>query len=120
VEPSFLVADEPVAALDVSVQAQVLNLLLDLRDELGLTYVLISHDLAVIERVSTRIAVMYLGKIMEHGPVADVYASPQVPYTYALLSVPELLETRPGHFAACHFAGAVTPPAPTAGEQEHR
>jgi len=153
VQPKFLVADEPVAALDVSVQAQVLNLLLDLRAELGLTYVLISHDLAVVERVSSRIAVMYMGRIMEQGTVSDVYARPQVPYTYALLSarpampgqerysrvilpgdvgepgairqgcpfaprcwmaadvcrqsLPELRETQPGHWAACHFAGDV-------------
>jgi peptide/nickel transport system ATP-binding protein/oligopeptide transport system ATP-binding protein len=86
VEPKFVVADEPVAALDVSVQAQVLNLLLDLRADLGLTYVLISHDLAVVERVSNRIAVMYMGRIMEQGTVGDVYEQPQVPYTYALLS----------------------------------
>jgi oligopeptide/dipeptide ABC transporter ATP-binding protein len=86
VEPKFLVADEPVASLDVSVQAQVLNLLLDLRADLGLTYVLISHDLAVVERVSTRIAVMYMGRVMEDGPVGDVFEHPQVPYTYALLS----------------------------------
>jgi len=153
VEPKFLVADEPVASLDVSVQAQVLNLLLDLRADLGLTYVLISHDLAVVERVSSRIAVMYMGRIMEHGTVGEVYAQPQVPYTYALLSArptmpgrerysrvilpgdvgepgairqgcpfaprcwmaadvcresrPELRETRPGHWAACHFAGEI-------------
>jgi peptide/nickel transport system ATP-binding protein/oligopeptide transport system ATP-binding protein len=153
VGPKFLVADEPVASLDVSVQAQVLNLLLDLRAELGLTYVLISHDLAVVERVSSRIAVMYMGRIMEHGTVRDVYEQPQVPYTYALLSArpampgrerysrvilpgdigqpgairrgcpfaprcwmaadvcresrPELRQTRPGHWAACHFAGEI-------------
>jgi oligopeptide/dipeptide ABC transporter ATP-binding protein len=161
VEPTFLVADEPVASLDVSIQAQVLNLLLDLRAELGLTYVLISHDLAVVERVSNRIAVMYMGRIMEQGTVADVYQQPQVPYTYALLSArpampgqelyrrvilpgdvgepgagragcpfaprcwmaaqvcrderPDLRETRPGHWAACHFAGEVEAPASHVG-----
>jgi oligopeptide/dipeptide ABC transporter ATP-binding protein len=157
VQPKFLIADEPVASLDVSVQAQVLNLLLDLRAELGLTYVLISHDLAVVERVSSHIAVMYMGRIMEHGTVSDVYEHPQVPYTYALLSArptmpgqerysrvilpgdvgepgairqgcpfaprcwmaadvcresrPELRATRPGHWAACHFAGGIEAPA---------
>jgi oligopeptide/dipeptide ABC transporter ATP-binding protein len=172
VEPKFLVADEPVASLDVSVQAQVLNLLLDLRADLGLTYVLISHDLAVVERVSSRIAVMYMGRIMEHGTVSDVYAQPQMPYTYALLSArptmpgrerysrvilpgdigepgairqgcpfaprcwmaadvcresrPELRETRPGHWAACHFAGEIDHVArgatlsAAAGNQEDR
>jgi peptide/nickel transport system ATP-binding protein/oligopeptide transport system ATP-binding protein len=162
VEPKFLVADEPVAALDVSVQAQVLNLLLDLRADLGLTYVLISHDLAVVERVSNRIAVMYMGAIMEQGTVADVYSQPQVPYTYALLSArptmpgqeryrrvilpgdvgqpgatrqgcpfaprcwmaaqvcrderPALRESRPGHWAACHFAGQVEAPPRHVGQ----
>jgi peptide/nickel transport system ATP-binding protein len=84
--PEFIVADEPVSALDVSIQAQVINLLRELQQRLGLTMLFISHDLAVVEYICDRVIVLYLGRIMEIAPSADLYARPQHPYTRALLS----------------------------------
>ena len=85
-EPKLIVCDEPVSALDVSIRSQILNLLKDLQDRLGLAYVFISHDLAVVKHIAARIAVMYLGRIVETGPADQIFAEPRHPYTQALLS----------------------------------
>jgi oligopeptide/dipeptide ABC transporter ATP-binding protein len=92
VDPTFIVADEPVSALDVSVQSHVLNLLMELRDELGLTYLFVSHDMSVVRHIADRVAVMYLGQVVELAPTETLFANPRHPYTQVLLSsVPSLI-----------------------------
>jgi peptide/nickel transport system ATP-binding protein len=99
VKPEFLVCDEAVAALDVSIQAQILNLFMTLREELNLTYLFISHDLGVVRHLSDRVAIMYLGRVVEEGPSEELFAQPNHPYTVALLAEIPRLDTRRRQFA---------------------
>jgi len=100
VQPEFLVCDEAVAALDVSIQAQILNLFMDLRRDLDLTYLFISHDLGVVEHLSDRVLIMYLGRIVESAPAEEVFTRPNHPYTQALLAEVPRIEARKRRFTA--------------------
>jgi oligopeptide/dipeptide ABC transporter ATP-binding protein len=113
-KPKLVICDEPVSALDVSIRAQIINLLLELKDELGLAYIMISHDLGVVEHVSDRVAVMYLGRIVEQGGWREIFEDPRHPYTRALIAaIPDPFK-RAGAVARAkaegEIASALTPP----------
>ncbi|OYU92661.1 MAG: peptide ABC transporter ATP-binding protein [Burkholderiales bacterium PBB5] len=113
VQPQMLVCDEAVAALDVSIQAQILNLFMDLRDELGLAYLFISHDLGVVEHLCDRVVVMYLGRVVESAPVEALFARPQHPYTRALLAEIPRISGRRAQFSAIRgeIPSPISPPS---------
>ena len=118
VKPEFLVCDESVAALDVSIQAQVLNVFMDLKAALDLTYLFISHDLGVVEHISDRIVIMYLGRVVESGPAAEVFSAPNHPYTRALLA--EVGKVEPGKRKFAPIKGEIPSPlAPPPGCHFH-
>ncbi|MCZ6656076.1 MAG: ATP-binding cassette domain-containing protein [Gammaproteobacteria bacterium] len=115
-EPSLLICDEPVSALDVSIQAQVVNLLMDLQDDLGLTYLFIAHDLSVVQHISDRVGVMYLGQIVEVATRDELFANPKHPYTQALLDAvpvpnPEIEAGRPQQLITGEVPSVRNPPA---------
>jgi oligopeptide/dipeptide ABC transporter ATP-binding protein len=114
VEPRLIVCDEPVSALDVSIQAQVINLLQDIQQRLGVSYVFIAHDLAVVKHIASHVAVMYMGQIIEYGDKASLFASPRHPYTHALLSaipVPEPTRIRSKILLEGDVPNPVSPPS---------
>ncbi len=110
VDPEFIVADEPISALDVSIQAQILNLLMDAQETRNLTYLFISHDLSVVEHISDRVAVMYLGSLCELAPVEQLFAAPRHPYTRALLSAIPRLGAGPGPKDRIRLSGELPSP----------
>ncbi|MGG7058603.1 ABC transporter ATP-binding protein [Clostridium nigeriense] len=135
VQPDFIVCDEPISALDVSIQAQVINMLEELQEEMGLTYLFIAHDLSMVKHISTHIGVMYLGRMVEKGPADDVYMKPKHPYTQALLSavpIPDPKEAKTNKRivlegdipspidppAGCRFKGRCKHAMPICGEKD--
>ena len=113
VKPEFLVCDESVAALDVSIQAQVLNLFMRLRADLGLTYLFISHDLGVVEHLSDRVVIMYLGRVVESAPTEELFGAPNHPYTQALIANIPRIEARKRRFTAVkgEIPSPINPPS---------
>lgn len=112
--PEIVICDEPTSALDVSVQSQILNLLMDLRKDFGLTYIVISHDLAVVEHLASRVAVMYLGRIVEEAPTLDLFKRPRHPYTKALLAsvlTPEPRKGLPETHLGIAYPNPIDPPS---------
>ena len=118
VNPSMLVCDEAVTALDVSIQAQILNLFMDLREQLKLTYLFISHDLGVVEQLSDRVVIMYLGRIVESAPVEEIFRHPNHPYTQTLLAEIPRIDARKKHFTAIR-GEMPSPLAPPSGCHFH-
>ena len=113
VNPQFIIADEPVSALDVSIQAQILNLMMDLQEERGLSYLFIAHDLSVVRHLCSRLAVMYLGRIVEKAPADELFKNPMHPYTQALLSaipIPEIVKDRQRILLRGEITSPVDPP----------
>jgi len=118
--PAFIIADEPISALDVSIQAQIVNLLADLKDELGLTYLFIAHDLSMVRHISDRVAVMYLGRIVELGNRDDVFERPLHPYTRALISAIPIARPGAGGSRHSNLQGDIpSPAAPPPGCRFH-